>query len=114
MINNFQEYVNIKDGLAKYRAICVEDYSWAKEFQIPNMELDIPSVTKKGKIIILINKKNPIFVQLDDGSKLFFTNDEFKRINGVPVVGKTMVVKLLRLPQDSLESPSQIKSCQVF
>jgi len=114
MINNFQEYVNIKDGLVKYGAICVEDYSWAKEFQIPNMELDIPSVTKKGKIIILINKKNPIFVQLDDGSKLFFTNDEFKRIKGVPVIGKTMVAKLFRLPQDHSDKPSPIQSCQVF
>lgn len=114
MFNNFQEYVSITDQLAKHGAICVEDHSWAKEFQIPNMEFDFPSVTKKGKIIILIKNKNPIYLQLDDGSKLFFTNDEFKRINGEPTIGKTMVVKLLRLPQDQSDTPSQIQSCQVF
>jgi len=115
MFNNFQEYARIQDCIEKYGSFCVDEgFDWVKKFVLPDFDLGLPTVDKKGKITILIKRKNPIFVQLDDGTKLFFTYDEFKRINGDPVVGKTMAVKLLRLPGDTNESPSKIHSCQIF
>lgn len=116
MFNNFQEYAIIHDFLDKYGSFSVAEnsYDWVKNYVLPNYDLGLPTVEKKGKIILLIQKRNPIYVQLDDGTKLFFTYDEFKRINGEPVVGKTMAVKLLRLSHDNTDSPSKIHSCRII
>lgn len=116
MFNNFQEYTIIQDCLDKYGSFCMSEnsLSWVKNFILPNFDLGLPSIEKKAKIVLVIQKKNPIYIQLDDGTKLYFTYDEFKRIDGEPVVGKTMAVKLLRLPFDNTDSPSKIQSCRII
>lgn len=114
MTSNFQEYVNLQDTVAELGAVCVENYfAWAKSYTLPNMNLDLPCTEKQGKIVVLIKRQNPIFIQLDDGSKLFFSNAEYRRINGEPSIGKVMKVRMLRLPYDQSDSPSQIQSCQI-
>lgn len=115
MTNNFKEFANMMDCLEKHGALCVsEDFSWAKSFVLPNMSLDLPETEKKAKISLIILKKNPIYVQLIDGTKLYFTHDEFRRINPQPEVGRIMAVKMLRLPTDNGTYPSQITNCQVL
>ena len=115
MKNNFIEYVNIKDWIEKLGSFAVnEDFDWAKSYVLPQLDLDLPTVEKKAKIYMVIQKKNPIFVQLADGTRLYFSHDEFRRLNQEPQVGKMMVVKMLRLPHDGSLMPSQIKSCQVI
>jgi hypothetical protein len=81
---------------------------------LPDIDIGLPTVEKKGKIDVLLDKKNPIYIQLSDGTKLFFTYDEYKRINGSPEVGKTMIVKMQRLPGDNSVQPSQIVDCKVI
>jgi len=115
MSSNFQEFVSIRDCLDKIGAFSVdENFDWAKSYVLPNMNLDLPVIEKRAKIHIIIHKKNPIHIKLGDGTKLYFTHDEFRRIKGEPRVGKTMVIKMLRLPHDSSLLPSQIKSCQII
>ena len=114
MYNNFQEYTAINDCVEKFGAICLENnFAWVKNYKLPDMDLNLPQVTKRAKIAILIHRRNPIFVQLDDGSKMFFNKDEYKRIDGKPEVGKIMTVHMIRLPKDKSDLPSQIKYCKV-
>jgi|688.fasta_scaffold00185_99 hypothetical protein len=115
MINNFLEFINLRDCVEKYGAVAVqENFSWAKSFVLPKIDLDLPVINKKSKIHMIIRKKNPIYIQLIDGTKLFFTHDEFRRIHGNPEIGKIMAVKMLRLPTDNSFAPSQIKSCHII
>lgn len=114
MVSNFSEFMNMRNCVEFYGAVAVdENFSWAKSYVLPNMDLDLPLITKKSKIHMVIKKKNPIHIQLIDGTKLFFTHDEYRRISPEPEVGKIMTVKMIRLPDDSSPFPSQIKSCQI-
>jgi len=114
MYNNFQEYTAINDCIEKFGAIYSESmFSWVKSYKMPDMDLSLPKTVKQGKIAILIHRRNPIFVQLDDGSKMFFNKDEYKRIDGKPEIGKIMTVHMIRLPGDNSDTPSQIKYCKV-
>ena len=117
MNNNFKEYVNLTEYVERHGAVIFpENFAWAKTIakSLPALNLDIPVMEKRAKIDIIMDKKNPIYVQLSDGSKLFFTYDEFKRIEGHPQRGKTMVVTMQRLGHDQSDLPSQITKCQVI
>lgn len=115
MYNNFQEYVNIRTAVEQYGAFVIEEgFDWTKDFQAPNLNLDLPVTDKSSKIAILMQKRNPIFMQLSDKTKLFFTPQEFRRIDGVPKVGKIAKITFLRLPQDQSEFPSQITKCSIL
>lgn len=112
----FDNFVKFREYIDEKGAVLVpEGFEWAKDIAklLPNIKLDLPTVEKKAKIDVILDKKNPIFMQLSDGSKLFFTIDQFKRINGKPERGKTMTLQLLRLSTDKSTDPSQIMSCQV-
>ena len=114
-MKKFQEYVAVCDVLEHLPAFCVENYfPWVKNFKLPNLNLDLPCIKKEAKIQILQYKKTPIFMQLSDGSKLFFTLDEFKRIHGNPEVGKTIRYEMIRLQNDNTTIPSMIRSCVII
>jgi hypothetical protein len=77
---------------------------------LPTEELGLPSVKKTSTISFLERNKNPIFILLSDGTKIYLSWDEFKRIEGTePVVGKKMTVVFQRNPADRSESTSQIE-----
>ena len=63
---------------------------------------------------LIEKKKNPIFVQLEDGTKLYFTWDEFKRIEGTPEHGKKMLVIMQRREDDNSPTMSQIQKCKII
>lgn len=69
--------------------------------------------TKTSEIENIEYKKNPIKIQLRDGTKLFFTLDEFKNIKSKPEVGKKLTVVFLRKEKDKDDQPSQIMKCFV-
>lgn len=82
---------------------------------LPSLDLGLPSVNKTGVIKHLELKKNPIFIMLSDGTKLYFTLDEFNRIPGeIPKVGKRMTVKFMRNPNDKTKTTSQIQQIYCF
>lgn len=115
MTENFKDYLEFTEYVNKHGAIHVPE-NWIRDISmsLPNLKLDIPTTQKKSVIDYVFDKKNPIAIQLADGSKLFFTLDEFRRLNKKPEQGKTMVVHFQRLPFDSTELPSQISHCEII
>jgi hypothetical protein len=117
MNTNFNKFIIFRDYLESQGSVYIpETFDWAKDVAniLPQMDIDLPVIKRQAKIQIVLSKKNPIYVQLQDGSKLFFTHDEFRRIKGKPEKGKTMIFSLQRLPNDITNSPSQISQCEVF
>ena len=117
MNNNFKNYIELIEYVNKHGAVLVpENFAWAKSIarSLPQHQIELPNVEKRGRIEIIMDKKNPIYVQLSDNSKLYFSHDEFKRIEGKPERGKTMIVTMQRLGNDASELPSQIVKCQVI
>lgn len=86
---------------------------FASPIRLPNIQLDLPSITKTGKIALIIKDKNPILMQMTDGTQMYFTIDQFRRIMGNPEVGRTMTVVFQRDPTDKSRTPSKINACQV-
>lgn len=80
------------------------DFNW-----IPSVDVQLPQVTKSGKIIILKRNSNPIFIQLSDGTKAYFSFAEFNRIKGSgPEIGKHMTIVFQRRIDDKSRKTSQI------
>lgn len=114
---NFDKFIVFRDYIETQGSVYIpESFDWAKDIAkiLPQLSLDLPVVKKQAKIDLVLDKKNPIYVQLQDGSKLFFTHNEFRRIKGKPERGKTMIFTMQRLSNDSSESPSQISHCEVI
>lgn len=110
----FTKYLNFLEIIKENKIIYLpESFDWVKGFSLPDIQLDLPSIERSGTVKMIMDKVNPIYVGLSDGSKLFFTIDEFKRIEGEPAVGKKIVWKMQRLPYDSGQYPSRIISCKV-
>lgn len=111
----FNNFLDLTENLKKNKSLCIEEnFLWVKNIKLPNINLDMPSLEKTSKISMLNDKINPIYIQLEDGSKLFFTYDEFRRINGNPVVGKKLHLVMQRLGDDTSKHPSRITSCRVM
>jgi hypothetical protein len=78
---------------------------------ISNLDAVLPAVTKKGQIRLIEKNKNPIFILLSDGTQLYLSWDEFKRIHGqTPEVGKHLTVVFQRHLADQSKTPSKINS----
>lgn len=81
---------------------------------LPGHVLDIPIVTKTSRVAMVERNKNPILVMLQDGTKMYFTWDEFNRIQGeTPSPGRLMTVKFQRRMDDKRRESSQIQSIEV-
>lgn len=82
--------------------------------QTPLTDIEIPQIEKTGRIKILEYKKNPIYLELSDGTRAHFTHDEFKRIEGTPAVGKVMTIIFQRHPNDRTSQHSKIERAMVL
>ena len=78
---------------------------------LPSLDTLLPSVTKSSRIRLIERNKNPISIVLEDGTHLFLTWSEYKRIVGAePQVGRKITVVFQRNEQDRSKSPSKINS----
>jgi len=87
--------------------------------KLPSVDLiipkDIPTVKRTSVIRVVERNKNPIRISLDDGTKLYLSWDEFKRIGGSePQPGKKMTVTFQRRSNDRSLLPSQVQSCYCY
>lgn len=89
----------------------VETGVFCEGFPLP--DIGLPKTQKTSKIVHVMDKKNPIYIGLEDGTKLYLTLDEFRRIEGKPARGKNMTIIMQRLPEDTSNSPSLITKCIV-
>lgn len=112
---SFKNFLEIADYVREKGSLYIPE-SWTREIGklLPKLDLGLPSVERRAKIDLVLDKQNPIYIQLADGSKLFFTYDEFRRIEGKPERGKVMVVTMQRRADDLSELPSQIVGCRVL
>lgn len=111
----FKNFLSLSEMLEKNKSIILEkEFIWTKDIKLPIIDIGLPKIEKKSKIIFINDKINPIFIQLKDGSKLFFTYDEFKRIEGTPKLGKEVYMQMQRLSNDNSEVPSKIISCKII
>jgi len=82
---------------------------------LPSVDLQLPSTNKTAMIRFIDMKRNPISIFLTDGTRLYLTIHQFKRIKGTePAVGKTLSVTFQRSPEDHSEQPSQIASITCY
>lgn len=114
MKTNFKQFIELSIHIESHGSICLYE-NWAKNISksLPNLQLDLPTIEIKSTIETILRNKNPIYIKLKNGTTLLFTYAEFKRIDGIPEVGKTMTVKMQRLPEDKSAFGSKIISCQV-
>jgi hypothetical protein len=110
---HFKEYIKVIENFKKSSFCLEENFNWAKDIVLPDVDLGLPTIEKKSVISILNDKTNPIYMELKDKSKLFFTYEEFKRIQGKPEVGKTIYLKMQRHGGDNSKYPSRITMCKV-
>lgn len=80
---------------------------------LSSLDIQIPQVTKCSVIKNIIKNKNPIFIELKDGTKLYLSLDQYNRINKTPEVGQTMTVVFQRNEKDLSENPSKIIKIQI-
>ncbi len=89
-------------------------HSFSTELQLPEMPITAQIAYiggfpgKQG-----VENRDPIVFRLSDGTQLFLTNAEFRRIKGDPQVGKTITVVFQRRPEDRTKTPSQVQSITV-
>lgn len=79
---------------------------------MPGTDMSLPTVEKKSTIRSIVKNKNPIFIMLMDGTKIYLTLDEFNRISTFKklAVGEKVTVTFQRNPGDSGQEPSKIIS----
>jgi hypothetical protein len=76
-----------------------------------------PELKKSGIVKDFIFNKDPITVILDDGTVLYFTYDEYKRIQGdLPLVPKLtrLEISFQTLPTSLYSTPSKINFCKAI
>lgn len=90
------------------------DFTGSEQFashppHLPSTDLTIPTVVAQGRIVVLHDKKNPIYVKLSDGTEAHFSYDEWRyRVQGEPELGKVMTITFQRHPNDISKLYSKI------
>lgn len=107
-MDKFSDFLKLVEAVERYGAIMVSEGVFDL---LPNIGL--PTVNKIAKIDHIMDKKNPIYIGLSDGTKLYLTYDEYRRIEGNPERGKNMIVVMQRRPDDYTNFPSIITKCMV-
>jgi hypothetical protein len=78
---------------------------------LSSLDVILPSVTVTSEIRNIDRNKNPISILLADGTQLYLSWDEFKRISGpTPETGKKLTVIFQRNSGNRSSGPSQINS----
>lgn len=82
------------------------------DHSLPATDLEIPNVSRRSKIRSVEKNKNPIKVQMMDGTELYLTLDEFKRIDSRTSLtpGREVTVTFQRRGDDGGREPSKIVS----
>lgn len=114
MESNFADFLSLSEYVEKAGAVLVyENWHKAIAAMLPKIDLGLPTVSKTARIEHIMDKKNPIYIGLSDGTKLFLSHDEFRRIEGTPERGKNMIVVMQRRDDDQSKLPSLVTKCIV-
>ena len=65
------------------------------DFVMGQRPVDIPLVTKMGSVVKFLDKQNPMVIQLADGTKVFLSYEQYRKIKGdLPIVPKYTFAKI--------------------
>jgi hypothetical protein len=84
-----------------------------KYFQgVPGVDLEVPTVSRTSIVKSVEKRRNPIRVELMDGTVMQLTLDEFNRIDTRTKLypGREVTVTFQRLEGDSSQQPSKVVS----
>lgn len=82
-----------------------------RPLSLPSYDMAVPKVKRQSRVKVLERNNNPILMILDDGTRMSFTYDEFKRIEGrEPQQGSLITVVFQRHPRMGASAMSQIDS----
>jgi len=83
-------------------------------YGVPGVDLEIPTVKRSSTIRSVESNRNPIRVSLMDGTTLYLTVDEFRRVNSRTKLesGKEITVTFQRREDDSGTAPSKVISIE--
>lgn len=77
----------------------------------PDYSAILPSVSRTSVVAAMEFNKNPIFILLKDGTRLYLSIDEFNRIKGKkPQIGASLTVVFQRSEVDKSNNTSKINS----
>lgn len=77
-------------------------------YGLPSTDLEVPNTTKCSIIKNIEKNKNPISVELSDGTKIYLSFDEYRRLKNLLSVGERLCVTFQRSPTDQSNNPSKI------
>jgi len=80
-MNSFSNFYNIQELCETQSLYFHENFDWARPFakMTSHINIEIPVIKKKSRIHIIDANKNPIILHFCDGSRIFLTNDEYRR-----------------------------------
>lgn len=78
-------------------------------------EGDLPEEEFTSTIKLISDKSNPIIFTLQNGSKLFFTFFEYRRLHGKPEIGKNIKYSLQKISNKNKKNQAyMITKCIIF
>jgi hypothetical protein len=79
---------------------------------LPSTDLEIPHVSRRSKIKSIEKNKNPIKVQLADGTTIYLSLDEFRRVDSRTKLepNREITVTFQRRDEDGSPEPSKVVS----
>jgi len=122
---NFKQYLNLteENTFGKHNdyataAFLPSDWTGSEmpDINLPflsSSDVQIPFVTKTSIISNIIKNKNPILIELKDGTKLYLNLDQFNRINKSPCIGQNITVVFQRNETDTSDNPSKIIKLEI-
>jgi hypothetical protein len=125
IVMNFKQYIKIleQNTVGTHNdfatgALLPSDWTGSEtpDINLPflsSTDLSIPEVSRSSTISNIIKNKNPILIELKDGTKLYLTLEQYKRINKVPEVGKRLTVVFQRNSSDQSEQPSKVIKIEI-
>jgi hypothetical protein len=122
---NFKQYVKLieQNTVGKHNdfatsAFLPSDWTGSEmsDINIPflsSLDIQVPTTIRRSIISNIIKNKNPIVIELEDGTKLNLSLDEFNRINKNPCIGQTAQVTFQRNVTDNSNSASKIIKIEI-
>jgi hypothetical protein len=108
---NFSAFFELHELCEKSSVFIPEGFDWAKPLAslVSSVNLDIPVIKKQSRVHMIHFRRNPIVVHFADGSRIFLSNDEYRRMPKIDVGdmvdysmfdrgnGQPMIVKSIRV-----------------
>ena len=77
------------------------------------IDTGIPTVKRTSTITNIEKNRNPLFISFKDGTRIYLTWDEWRRIKGTPEIGKKATITFQRNSKDDSKTTSKISQITI-